>query len=153
MPALRRCHPQHIAYSRAWTDLLEQYCQIWALEVNPKNTKIMIFHRLCKSQATRPMFSIGTKYTEYCTHYNYLGLKISSAGDLNEAVNGLREKAHRAYSIKKLIQVEIPIQIWLKQIECVIEPITLYGSELWGPLLQQDFTQWDKPPIETPHVL
>ena len=90
-------------------DLLEQYCQTWALAVNPKKTKIMIFQRRSRSQG------IGTKYIEYCTHYNYLGLKISSTGHLNEAVNEVREKARRAfYASKKPIQIEIPIKIWLK---------------------------------------
>jgi hypothetical protein len=55
----------------------------------------------------------------------------------------------KACAIKKQIQIEIPIQIWLKQFDCVIEPIALYGSEVWGP---QDFTQWDKHPIETLHA-
>ena len=50
-------------------------------------------------------------------------------------MNELREKARRAfYTIKKLIQIEIPIKIWLKLIEYVIEPIALYGSEVWDPL-------------------
>ena len=52
-------------------DLLEQYCQPWALAVNHKNTKIMIFQRRSRSQGIRPKFSIGTQYIEYCTHYNY----------------------------------------------------------------------------------
>ena len=68
-------------------------------------------------------------------------------------MNELREKARRAfYAIKKLIQIEIPIKIWLKLIEYVIEPIALYGSEVWGPLTKQDFIKWDKHPIETLHV-
>ncbi|CDQ95104.1 unnamed protein product [Oncorhynchus mykiss] len=78
-------------------DLLEQYCQTLALSVNPKKTKILIFQRRSRSQGIRPKFSIGTKYIEYCTHYNYLDLKISSTGHLNEAVNELREKAHRTF--------------------------------------------------------
>ena len=65
-------------------------------------------------------------------------------------MNELREKAHRAfYTIKQLIQ--IPITIWLKLIECVIEPIALHGSEVWS-LAKQDFTKWDKHPIETLHA-
>ena len=40
----------------------------------------------------------------------------------------------------------------LKLIECVIEPISLYGSEVWGPLAKQDFIKWDKHPSETLHA-
>ena len=43
-------------------DLLAQYCQTWALAVNPKTTKIMIFQRRSRSQGIRPKFSICTKY-------------------------------------------------------------------------------------------
>ena len=130
-------------------DLLEQYCQTWALAVDPKNTKIMIFQRRYRSQGINPLFSIGTKYIEYRTHFSYLGLKISSTGHLNDAVNELREKARSAfYTIKKQIEIEIPIKIWLKLIECVIEPIALYHSKV--PLAKQDFTKWDKYPHWNP---
>ena len=58
-------------------------------------------------------------------------------------MNELREKACRAfYAIKKLIQIEIAIKMWLKLIECVIEPVALYGSEVWGPLAKQDFVMF-----------
>ena len=74
-------------------------------------------------------------------------------GHLNEAVNELREKARRSfYAIKKPIQIDIPIKMWLKLIECVIEPIALYDSEVWGPRAKQDFIKWDKLPIETLHA-
>jgi hypothetical protein len=44
-------------------------------DLGPKNTKIMIFQGRSRSQGIRPNFSIVTTYIEYCTHYNYLGLK------------------------------------------------------------------------------
>ena len=46
----------------------------------------------------------------------------------------------------------IPIRIWLKILESVIEPIALYGCEVWGPLTNQEFTKWDKHQIETLHA-
>ena len=57
-------------------------------------------------------------------------------------MNEQRENAF--YAIKKQIQIEIPIKIWLKLIECVIEPIALYGSKVWGQLAKRDFIKWDK---------
>ena len=69
-----------------------------------------------------------------CLEYNYLGLKISSTGSFNPAVNELREKALRAfYSIKRHIYIQILILIWLKLLQAIIEPILLYGSEVWAP--------------------
>ena len=67
------------------------------------------------------------------------------------AVNELRDKARRVfYAIKRNIKIEIPI--WLKMFQSVIEPIALYGSEVWGPLSNNEFTKWDKHPIEILHA-
>ncbi len=71
-------------------------------------------------------------------------------GNFNKAVNDLRDKARRAfYAIKRNIKIDIPIRIWIKIIKSVIEPIALYGCEVRGPLTNQEFTKWDKHPIET----
>ena len=68
-------------------------------------------------------------------------------------MNDLKEKARRAfYAIKKSIQFDIPIRIWLKIFQTVIEPIALYGSEVWGPPMHNGFEKWDKHPIETLHA-
>ncbi len=53
---------------------------------------------------------------------------------------------------KKLIQIEIPIRIWLKIFQSVIEPIALYGGEVWGPLLNHEYEKWDKNPIAALHA-
>ncbi len=136
-------------------DLLEQYCQTWALTVNLKKTNIMIFQKRSRSQGTQHIFTLGTNQITHTSHYNYLGLKITSTGNFNHAVNELRDKARRAfYAIKRQCPIEIPIRIWLKIVESVIEPIALYGSEVWGPLTNpsQDLTKWEKHPIETLHA-
>ena len=68
-------------------------------------------------------------------------------------MNDLRDKARRAfYAIKRNITFNIPIRIWLKILESVIELIALYGCEVWGPLTNQDFTKWGKHQIETLHA-
>ncbi len=65
----------------------------------------------------------------------------------------LKEKAQRAfYAIKSSIKIDIPIQIWLKLFKAVIEPIALYGSEVWGPSIKFDFVNWEKHQIETLHL-
>jgi hypothetical protein len=46
-------------------------------------------------------------------------------------VNELRDKARRAfYAIKRNIKCNIQSRIWLKILESVIEPLTLYGCEV-----------------------
>ena len=54
--------------------------------------------------------------------------------------------------IKRNIKIEIPIRIWLNIFQSVIEPIALYGSEVWGPISNNEFTKWDKHPIEILHA-
>ncbi len=93
-------------------DLLEQYCQTWALTVNLKKTNIMIFQKRSRSQGTKHIFTLGTNQITHTSHYNYLGLKITSTGNFNHAVNELRDKARRAfYAIKRQCPIEIPIRI------------------------------------------
>ncbi len=74
------------------------------------------------------------------THTSWL--KINATGKLNLAVNELKEKARRAfYAIKKSIQIEIPIRIWLKIFQSVIEPIAYMSVKC----------VLDKNPIEALH--
>ncbi len=54
--------------------------------------------------------------------------------------------------IKNTIRYQIPIQTWLKILKAIIEPIALYGSEIWGPLKTQDFSKWEKEEIEIMHT-
>jgi hypothetical protein len=57
----------------------------------------------------------------------YLGLNISARGNCHKVVNDLRDKARRAfYAIKRNIQFDIPIRIWLKRLESVIEHKALF---------------------------
>lgn len=51
---------------------------------------------------------------------------------------------HAFYAIKKSIQIKI--------FQSVIEPIALYGSEVWGPLLNHEFEKGTKNPIKALHA-
>ena len=55
-------------------------------------------------------------------------------------------------SIFESIKVDIPIRTWLKIMDSVIEPISLYGCEIWGPLANHDPEKWDKHQTETLHT-
>lgn len=135
-------------------DLLASYCQTWALTVNPTKTKIMIFQKKPRCQENRYLFTLGSTALEHTMQYTYLGLIITASGSFSKAVNALKEKARRAlYAIKsKFYDINIPISIWCKLFDSIIQPIALYGSEVWGPLSMHDYTAWDKHPIETLHV-
>ena len=53
---------------------------------------------------------------------------------------------------RKSITFDIPIRTWLKIFQSILEPIALYGSEVWGPLMYKGFEKWDKHPVETLHA-
>uniref|UniRef100_A0A9J8AFQ2 ribonuclease H n=1 Tax=Cyprinus carpio carpio TaxID=630221 RepID=A0A9J8AFQ2_CYPCA len=134
-------------------DLLEDYCQTWALTVNLQKTKVMIFQKRSRPQGLTHTFTLSHRTIETTKTYTYLGLKITPTGNFTLAVNELKEKAQRAfYAIKRSIKIDIPIQIWLKLFKSVIEPIVLYGSEVWGPSIKFDFLNWEKHPIENMHL-
>uniref|UniRef100_A0A671U6T8 ribonuclease H n=1 Tax=Sparus aurata TaxID=8175 RepID=A0A671U6T8_SPAAU len=133
--------------------LLHTFCQSWALTVNPKKTKIMIFQKQSRSQDNTHNFYLDTTKLQHTKNYTYLGLNISSTGSFNLAVKDLRDKARRAfYAIRRNIKLDIPIKIWLKMFQFVLEPIILYGSEIWGPKLNHEFDKWDKTIIESFHT-
>ena len=111
----------------------------------------MIFQKRQNHQ--NQQFFLNTTALEHTKNYTYLGLNISSTGNFNKAANDLREKARRAfYAIKRNIKLDIPIKIWLKILDSVIEPISLYGCEIWGPLTNQEPEKWDKHQTETLHT-
>ncbi len=134
-------------------NLLEDFCQSWALTVNLQKTRAMMFQKRSRSQRPTHTFALAHRTIETTKTYTYLGLKITPTGSFTLAVNELKEKAQRAfYAIKRSIKIDIPIQIWLKLFKAVIEPIALYGSEVWGPSIKFDFLNWEKHPIETLHL-
>ncbi|KAI4904413.1 hypothetical protein NFI96_007497 [Prochilodus magdalenae] len=135
-------------------DQLQTHCQTWALAVNQTKTNIMIFQKKPRVQDTRYPFKLGSTILTHTLHYTYLGLTISASGSFHTAVTALREKACRAlFAIRnKTYKVEIPVRIWSKLFDSIIQPIALYGSEIWGPLSDINYSRWDKHPIETLHA-
>jgi hypothetical protein len=126
------------------------YCQTWALTVNLSKTKIMVFQKRSSCLDLKYKFHLDTVAQEHTENYTYLSLNISATRNFQKAVNDLKDKARRAfYAIKWNIKFNIPISIWQKILESVIEPIALYGCHVWGLLTYQEFTKWDKHQIET----
>ncbi len=49
-------------------DVLEQYCQTWALTVNLKKSNIMIFQKRSRSQGPQHTFTLGTNQITHTYH-------------------------------------------------------------------------------------
>ena len=88
----------------------------------------MVFQKRSSCQDHKYKFHLDTVAQEHTKNDTYLGLNIGTTGNFHKAVNNLRDKARRAfYAIKRNMTFDIPIRIWLKILELVIEPIALYG--------------------------
>ena len=111
----------------------------------------MIFQKKPRCQENKYMFTLGSTVLEHTMKYTYLGLDVTASGSFSMAVNALKEKSvvrvldHYAIQ-SKFYNINIPISIWCKFFDSIIQPITLYGSEVWGPLSAHDYTTWDKHP-------
>ena len=89
-------------------DHLQTFCQTWALTANLKKTRIMVFQKWPRCQGNPHRFLLGSTDIEHTHSYTYLGLKITSTGNFNLAINDLRDKGRRAfYAIKKSSKIDI----------------------------------------------
>jgi hypothetical protein len=105
----------------------------------------MVFQKRSSSQDNKYKLYLETIAIEN-TKNTYLGLNINTTGNFHKVVNDLRDKARRAfYAIKRNIDLNILIRIWLKILQSVIEPIALHGCEVWGPLTKDIFVYNAKP--------
>ena len=99
----------------------------------------MIFQKHPRCQESKHQITINNHVIEHSMSYTYLGITITASGSFNMAVNALKEKAQRAlHTIKrKMYHFQIPVKICLKIFDSVIQPIALYGSQVWCPLSHQ----------------
>ena len=114
-------------------NVFEEYCDHWKLSVNIKKTKIMIFSKR-KVDKTKYKFRFADTYIEIVDYYNYLGLNLNCNGTFKLARTKLIEQANKALFVlyKKIRNISLPIDIQLKLFDQLIQPILLYGCEIWG---------------------
>jgi hypothetical protein len=95
-------------------------------------TKVMIFRK--RKSAQDPKFILHGQTLDIVDTYSYLGIIFKYNGTFFETRKKLVEQANKAlYCIYKLVRNEsIPIDLQLKMFDSMIEPILLYGSEVWG---------------------
>ena len=113
-------------------DILEGFCNDWCLKVNTNKTKSIIFNS--PGRHLKVPFRFNGKEIECVTRYRYLGLVFSASGTLNFAKQDCFNKAKKAYfKLRKDFLSFCPsIKTSLNVFDHTIQPILLYGSELWG---------------------
>ena len=111
---------------------MKEYCDLWKLNVNVVKTKVVIFSR----GKTRkiPKFELGENELEVVIHNKYLGLTFNYNGKFTTAQNKLYEKVNRAMFalLRKSRQWHLPIDVQLHLFDALVEPVLLYGCEVWA---------------------
>ena len=85
----------------------------------------------------------------------YLGFTISANQcSFAPTLVGLSIKANRAiFALNNTIRLStLPTKLALKLFYFQISPILLYGSEVWGPYVNQKYTDWDTNNVERVHT-
>ena len=111
---------------------LENYCNKWQLTVNIKKTKIMIIN---KPKTALYDFKIYKSKIEMTPNYTYLGIIFNQQGTFKQAIELLTQKGLRAYyAIRKDFNFynNTTAKTQIKLFETMVQPILLYGSEVWG---------------------
>lgn len=113
-------------------DIFDEYCKMWRLTVNVQKTKIVIFS---KGKAQRNFsFKFQNETIEITKEYKYLGLFMGQSGSYVSAKKHITEQASRASFalMKKIRNLDLPIDIQIDLFNKTVKPILLYGCELWG---------------------
>ena len=110
---------------------LQDFCNTWKLDVNIDKSKVIVFNSNGKTYSNTFMYNGST--LETVKTYCYLGMTIKYTGNMHLAGTSLMEKARKAwFKIKKSIGLDNPCNLLEKLFNSLVEPILLYGSEIWG---------------------
>ena len=123
------------------------------MNVNLKKTKIIIFNR--GNNLIKSKFNINNVILENVKTVKYLGFTITAKNcSFWPTLNDLSINAKLAiYALNSKIEIfRYPIILILKLFDTLIKPILLYGTEVWGPYTDFNYTNWDASKIEMTHT-
>ena len=111
---------------------LHIYCKKWNITVNADKTKVMLF-----TLSTRPeQFDVyyDDILLENVRNFIYLGVNISSNGKFFQAQKHLSDQASKAlFALSKIFDSRmLCIEDKLKLFDALVQPILMYGCEIWG---------------------
>ena len=107
------------------------YCKKWNLKVNVDKTKIIIFG---SRNAGNLEFKYNDRVIDIVNEFKYLGIMFSRSGSFLKAKQKQVTKANKAiYDVLKKGRLHnLSIQCQLELFDRIIQPILLYGCEVWG---------------------
>lgn len=112
---------------------LEDYCNLWHLQVNCAKTKILIFRKR-KIKADQYKFVYNNSTLAIVHEFKYLGVKFNYNGSFKLCIKDLCEIASRAmYALlAKSRKFNLPVDLQLELFDTLVQPIMLYNCEVWG---------------------
>lgn len=116
---------------------LSTYCKNWKLSININKTKIVIFNSRGKIDR---QFEINGTVIEKVSSYTYLGIAFTSSGKFTKAIETLTTKARKLwFKLSRSFNIweGTPVKVLLKLFSSLIQPIMLYGCEVWGSYLHR----------------
>ena len=113
---------------------LEDYCNIWKLQVNTSKTKITIFSTNNRKKKDPPVFKMNDETIEIVDSYIYLGIEFFKNGKFFKARKRACDQAQKAMFalLKKCRTHNLPIDLQLQLFDTAVMPVLLYGAEVWG---------------------
>ena len=113
-------------------DILSLYCEKWGLEVNTRKTKCLVFNTMGRLSPIK--FKYKNLEIENTTSYTYLGVTFSASGSFTEAKNVLYKKSLKAFFkfSKYFTEYKPDISTLINIFNHTVQPVALYGSEIWG---------------------
>ena len=111
---------------------LASYCKKWKLQVNLAKSKIMCMSK--KKEAVTTSIKYNGTELEQVESYSYLGIDTSHGGSFKTAEKSISLKAQKAlFKLKSLLtESSLKPSTCVKMFEQLIQPICLYGSEIWS---------------------
>ena len=114
------------------------YCEENSLEINENKTKTMVVGKLPRSRKRREQvhqhkFYVNGTELEAVQTFSYLGIDFHAAGAVPASNNSMTLKGERAQARLASMTREAPVQLALKLYKQLVEPIILYGTEIWAP--------------------
>ena len=111
---------------------LEDFCNMWCIDVNLRKTKVVIFNK--SGKLLNYVFKFKGEIIENVQSFKYLGIVFSSSGSFSNAKKDLYQRALKAFFKLKgsfgdfTPKIESSLHIY----DHTIKPILLYAAEIWG---------------------
>ena len=134
-------------------DSLYNYCEKWKLKINMNKTKCMTFSK--GSNIKNDKFYLNGAPINNTKLFKYLGISVSNKNcSFTPTLEDLSCKANKAiYALLSKLPLNLtPVKVLIKMFDTCIAPILLYGSEVWGPFINNDWEKWDSTQIEKVHT-